>query len=357
MRTRARSLIVLILATALAPAAARPCTTFCLKTKDGGVFYGRNFDFPTGFGQIQVNPRGLKKTSLANPPEKPLTWVSKYGSISFNQNGREFPYGGMNEAGLVIEQMWNNNGTYPESDSRSGLGELQWIQYQLDMSASVADVLASDRLVRISNTSLAPLHFLIADAWGDAATLEYVGGKTVVHAGKDLPYPVLANNSYDVSLDFTSHGETGDPKAFDDATRESSGRFARAAAMVEADKGGSEGAIDRTFAILAAVTGTNTQWSIVYDLGKRTIIYKTRNNKNLRRVQMDRFDFSCSRNWLCVDIEDSVRSSADFKLYTDEGNAKLIDNVWESVEFLKGVPMEVRAAFVGYPATVRCAED
>ena len=61
MRTRARSLIVLILATALAPAAARPCTTFCLKTKDGGVFYGRNFDFPTGFGQIQVNPQGLKK--------------------------------------------------------------------------------------------------------------------------------------------------------------------------------------------------------------------------------------------------------------------------------------------------------
>jgi penicillin V acylase-like amidase (Ntn superfamily) len=357
MRTRVHSLIVLILAATLAPAAARPCTTFCLKTKDGGVFYGRNFDFPTGLGQVHINPRGLKKTSLVNPPEKPLTWVSKYGSISFNQNGREFPYGGMNEAGLVIEQMWNNDGTYPASDSRSGLGELQWIQYQLDMSASVADVLASDRLVRISNTSLAPLHFLIADARGHAATLEYVDGKTVVHAGKDLPYPVLANNSYDVSLDFRSSRETGDPKAFDDATRESSGRFARAAAMIEADKGASEGAIDRAFAILAAVTGTNTQWSIVYDLGKRTIIYKTRNNKNLRRVEMDRFDFSCSQNWLCVDIEDNVRGSADFKPYTDEGNAKLIDNVWDSAEFLKGIPAKIRAAFAGYPATVRCAKD
>jgi len=357
MRTRVHSLIILILAATLAPAAARPCTTFCLKTKDGGVFYGRNFDFPTGPGRVHINPRGLKKTSLVNPPEKPLTWVSKYGSISFNQNGREFPYGGMNEAGLVIEQMWNNNGTYPASDSRSGLGELQWIQYQLDMSASVAGVLSSDRLVRISNTSLAPLHFLIADARGHAATLEYVDGKTVVHAGKDLPYPVLANNSYDVSLDFRSSRETGDPKAFDDATRESSGQFARAAAMVEADEGVSEGAIDRAFAILAAVTGTNTQWSIVYDLGKRTIIYKTRNNKNLRRVEMDRFDFSCSQNWLCVDIEDNVRGSADFKPYTDEGNAKLIDNVWDSVEFLKGIPAKIREAFAGYPATVRCAKD
>ena len=67
MRKRIHSLVVLILAATLAPAAARPCTTFCLKVKDGGVFYGRNFDFPTGFGKIHVNPRGLKKTSLVNP--------------------------------------------------------------------------------------------------------------------------------------------------------------------------------------------------------------------------------------------------------------------------------------------------
>lgn len=357
MRSRTQAIIVLILATTLAPAVARPCTTFRLKTKDGGMFYGRNFDFPTGVGQVHVNPRGLRKTSLANPPEKPLTWVSKFGSISFNQNGREFPYGGMNEAGLVIEQMWNNDGTYPATDGRSGLEELQWIQYQLDMSASVADVLASDRLVRISNTSLAPLHFLIADAQGNAATLEYVDGKTVIHSGKDLPYPVLANNAYDISLDFKSSRETGDPKVFDDATRESSGRFAQAATMVEADNGSSEGAIDRAFAILAAVKRINTQWSIVYDLKNKTITYKTRANGNLRRVRMDGFDFTCSPNGLCVDIENDVRGKADFKPYTQEGNAKLLDNAWDSVEFLKGIPAKVRAAFATYAATVRCAKD
>ncbi len=356
MKPRVRALIGATLALALIPAAARPCTTFCLKTKSG-VFYGRNFDFPTGFGQVHINPRGLQKTSLANPQEKPMTWVSKYGSISFNQNGREFPYGGMNEAGLVIEQMWNNDGTYPPPDSRFGLEELQWIQYQLDVSSSVADVLASDRIARISNTSLAPLHFLIADAEGHAATLEYVDGRTVIHTGKDLPYPVLANNSYDISLSFKSNPKPEDPKAFSDATRESSGRFVQAATGVEADKGADEGAVDRAFEILAAVTRGGTQWSIVYDLKGRTITYKTRANKSLRRIGMKDFDFACTPAWLCVDIEDNVRGRADFRPYTPEGNAKLIDNAWDSVEFLKGIPAKVRAAFAAYAATVRCAKD
>jgi choloylglycine hydrolase len=32
---------------------------------------------------------------------KTISWISKYGSITFNQYGREFPTGGMNEKGLV----------------------------------------------------------------------------------------------------------------------------------------------------------------------------------------------------------------------------------------------------------------
>ncbi|MFP4472205.1 MAG: linear amide C-N hydrolase, partial [Bacteroidales bacterium] len=124
------------------------CTTFCLQDDSGHIVFGRNFDFPSGLGHVVVNHRNLQKTAFIRPPEKPITWVSKLGSISFNQNGREFPYGGMNEAGLVIEQMWLQETKYPAHDHRYGLSELQWIQYQLDNAATVQEVIDSDTLLR-----------------------------------------------------------------------------------------------------------------------------------------------------------------------------------------------------------------
>ena len=134
------------------------CTTFSFSDKKGNIVFGRNFDFPVGVGHIEINKRNLRKTAFIRAPEKPLEWISKYGSITFNQIGKEFPYGGMNEAGLVIEQMWLQETAYPQLDERYSLSELQWIQYQLDNSKSVKDVINSDNLVRISFTSVSPLH-------------------------------------------------------------------------------------------------------------------------------------------------------------------------------------------------------
>jgi penicillin V acylase-like amidase (Ntn superfamily) len=357
VKLKIRVLIGLALAAVLWPGNLCPCTTFCLKAKDGTILYGRNFDFPCGFGQVQVNQRNVRKTSLANPSEKPLTWVSRYGSLTFNQNGREFPYGGMNERGLVIEQMWLDAATYPQPDERFGLEELQWIQYQLDTAATVADVIDSDHIVRISNTSVAPLHFLVADAQGHVAAVEYLDGRMVVHKGQDLPYPVLANDTYQASLDYLAGLKARRSKPSPERRGLSLNRFAAAASMLERYDGNASQAVDYAFAILREVAQNGTQWSIVYDLKNKTIAYKTRANGDLRRVELGRFDYSCSPTRLCADIEADVKSPSEFEAYTDEGNAKLIDRVWDSVEFLKSIPAEIRAAFAGYPARVACARD
>ncbi len=132
------------------------CTTFSFTAKDETVVFGRNFDFPVGIGHIEINKRNLRKKSFVQPPEKTFEWVSKYGSITFNQAGKEFPYGGINEAGLVIELMWHREAVYPEKDNRYGLSELQWIQYQLDNSETVKEVIRSDAYERNSAASLSP---------------------------------------------------------------------------------------------------------------------------------------------------------------------------------------------------------
>lgn len=342
MRSKMKFFLLLFLLIGFLPLDLGSCTTFCFKDKEGNIFFGRNFDFPVGFGTVQINQKGLQKTSLIAAPEKPFTWISKYGSISFNQNGREFPYGGINEAGLVVEQMMLNDTKYPALDNRYGLAELQWIQYQLDVAATVEDVLKSDSIVRVSTSSQAPLHFSVADVKGNFAVIEYLDGKMSVHTGKDAVHHVLANDTYEASL---KHKAQNDNKS----------RFVRAANLIETyDKNKGNG-VDYAFEILQNVAqGEWTRWSIVYDLKKRTIYYKTGVNKNIRQIKLDNFDFSCSPKRLFIDIDESTNNISDFKLFNYEDNFKLIDKVWNNVEFLSKIPNEVKLLYAKYPDEIKC---
>lgn len=355
MRPARTMLTCLVVLSGFFPLGTEACTTFCLK--DGNaVIFGRSFDFAAGEGQIHVNQRGVRKTALIAPPETPLIWTSVYGSISFNQHGREFPYGGTNEAGLVIEQMMHEDqaGGYPALDGRHGLEELQWIQYQLDMSATVAQVIGSDAAVRISQASLAPLHFLVSDAHGDIAAIEYVDGRMVVHTGEDLRCAALANTTYDLSLEHKAKLDAAGSDSSPPRTSSSLDRFATAAAMAEAYDRGTGSPVDYAFSILDCVSTGATQWNIVYDPRDQTIHYRTRGNRAIRRLAMNTFDFACPSPRLCVDIEKNARGCADFETYSYEGNLKLIETVWNSVEFLKPLPQDVRIAWATYPDAVKC---
>ena len=73
------------------------CTTFCIN-KNGQIVFGRNYDWVTGAGIVNTNQRGLFKTSMKMGNEGTASWISKYGSITFNQYGKEFPTGEIGRA-------------------------------------------------------------------------------------------------------------------------------------------------------------------------------------------------------------------------------------------------------------------
>ena len=98
-----KTLLIILSGFLLSP--AYPCTTFFIQ-RNGQMVFGRNYDWITGNGMICTNHRGLYKTSFPNSDGKTISWQSLYGSITFNQYGKEFPTGGMNEKGLVVELMW-----------------------------------------------------------------------------------------------------------------------------------------------------------------------------------------------------------------------------------------------------------
>lgn len=331
------------------------CTTFFFE-KNGKYYVGRNFDFMTGYGHISLNKQGLTKSALVEAPENIMRWTSKYGSITFNQQGKELPYGGMNEAGLVVEMMWLDEAIYPEIDKRYGLTELQWIQYQLDNSANVNEVLASDNLVRVSFQSKAKVHFLVADKSGNVAIIEYLDGKTVVRKNNQIPYKALANDTYAKSLAYLETFEDFETNNNQTWTSNSLDRFARAAKRMQ--NYNNENPTDYAFETLELIDqNQTTQWSIVYDINNQKIRFRTFNNNEIRYLNMSDFDFSCRTKNFYADIDKNMENEKlVFEPYSYDRNRELIENVCNSVPFMQNFPKEARDYLAAYPEMATCAE-
>lgn len=350
--------LLTILISLLSYLGSAACTTFCIKNQNTLVL-GKNFDFYTGAGQVIINKRDSRKSAYPLPPEKPFAWTARYGSLTFNQMGKEFPYGGINEKGLVVEQMWLGETSYPEMDERYGLLELQWIQYQLDNAATVAEVLASDSLVRISRITTAPLHFLVCDAQGNMATIEFLEGKMVYHTNDSLPVCALANSPYAESAAYvnTNAGlEENEPYSF---TNSSLDRFAQAAAGVQDYSG--QDPVAYGFDILETVKqGDFTRWSIVYDIKNSQVHYKTLDNAAMRSLKLADFDFSCGSPALYIDIEaDLANGAADFQVYSQQKNREIITRTFGALsnvpEFANFIPQEAEIEFMArFPESVHC---
>jgi penicillin V acylase-like amidase (Ntn superfamily) len=337
------------------PFRALPCTTFCfLDGKDW--IYGRNYDWDTGNCLITVNKRGVAKTAYNKT--NPAKWVSKYGSITFNQYGREFPLGGMNETGLVIECMWLQQTQYPQSDSRAELNELQWIQYQLDNCASVDDIIASDKIIRIPSKDMALLHFLVCDSKGQAAVIEFLGGKMAVYRnGKNLPASALANNTYAQSIRRLKSATRDKQSGAFDTLGTFSDRFLRAVQGIREWENTAHGsAINHAFEILKKVTVRRTMFSIVYDVKNRYIYFKTKGNPKIRFFNFNGFQFDCHTPVKILDISSSGKGdvTASFSNYTFEANIDLIRKTYSETRFTQNVPEDKIRQVAHYPETLTC---
>jgi penicillin V acylase-like amidase (Ntn superfamily) len=336
--------------------AARACTTFTLRTPRG-VFFGKNYDFVIGDGMLVTNKRGVAKSAALDVAgDTPARWVSRYGSLTFNQFGREFPSGGMNEAGLVIELMWLDGTTYPERDDRPAVGVLGWIQHMLDTCSTTREVIDRAGLVRVAGG--VPLHYLVADASGAAATVEFLGGKLVAHAGGTLPVPVLTNDTYASSMaHLGKHRGFGGPDPVP-AGPASLDRFCRASAKVRAFEAGESGSpVDYAFEILGDVAqGRFTRWSIVYDVASRVVYFRTLERAEIRKVPLAAFDLSCATPVKVYDLAGSGSGdvSAKFVDYTREANRGLMGRSFGGVEFLKGTPPAQLDALARFPEALVC---
>jgi penicillin V acylase-like amidase (Ntn superfamily) len=305
---------------------ASPCTTFVSDGPEGPLF-ARNYDFEFGEALVVVNPRGLARVSatadLSSPA--PARWTSRFGSVTFNQFGVGFPTGGINERGLVVELMWLDGTKYPAADARPTVTTLEFIQYLLDRSATLDEAMEAARAVRIAGRT--PLHFLVSDAAGRTATVEFLDGQLVVHRDAALPVRALANDRYDRSL---AALQSSRPDAGD---RSSLARFVRAA-----DRAPSVKSAAQAFEVLDSVAQPGaTHWQIVYQMAPRTIQWRTSANGAMRTLRLDALSFDC-RDGVRLVNADAGRGDmrGAFAAYTRAADEAQLHTAYRKVSFFRG---------------------
>lgn len=369
MKDKRNEVLIFFLVVLLAAASpAFPCTSFILKNNQS-ILLGHNLDWHIGTGLLIVNKKNVRKTALIESLGKPVQWISRYGSITFNQVGGGFPYGGMNETGLVVEQMTSDLTRYPAKDSRHPVSACQWIQYQLDNCSTIEEVMATDRMIRIKDQT-SKFHFLICDSRGEGAVIEFIDGKMHVVSGEEFKVPVLANSPYDQSVS-ACHNQINK-----DYNR-SLYNFCTAARMIDNHSDSKvKDKINYSFEILKEVSqGNFTKWSIVYDIENLKIHFKVYESPKLTKTQilyteerdavkskivdLSQVDFSCTKPSLALDLEMEKQGQINryFEEYSTALNKKYIEKAFDYFWSL-GVPIQLTDKeldeLAKYPESFNC---
>jgi penicillin V acylase-like amidase (Ntn superfamily) len=273
------------------------CSTFKLQ-KGGELLYGHNLNQP-GMdvpGLIFVNKRGLFKLGrsagemLAADRSDPstLSWISRYGSVTFSTFGRDMPDGGINEAGLYIWEM-STETEYPADEALPRLLQMNWMQYVLDNFSTLDEAIESARRIRIEGWGW---HYFLGDGEGRCAAVEFLKGRVVVHRGDDMPVPGLFNAPYgqevEVARYFRNFGGLYEPVLDDPKIP----RFVKTALMIK-DYDPSRDAAAYGLQMLKNLKVNDIpDWSVLIDVRRKEVYFRTALNPEVKRFSPDSFDFS-----------------------------------------------------------------
>lgn len=292
---------------------AEACTVF-ESPFPGDTRYAHNVDwyneFPDVRGVLVLNPANLQKHGeLFGAPIPAAQWTSKYRSLSFSIAGAEFPVSGFNEKGLSMAILELHDSVYPPAtDPRPALGVSQFVQYNLDRSVTLDDVIASDKVLR-PYSSLIHMHYFVCEASAKCAVLQYVDGVLKVYRDQSLPYKILTNSLYPEMAKAADACLKDDNAPFncgEDDTSEA--RFTVAANTLRAmDPHGDFD--DQIWKALTYVTswmsrtGTRTRYQMVFDPAARSVeVRKYKNTWQVGTLKVNFDEADCAKPRKVIEI-------------------------------------------------------
>jgi choloylglycine hydrolase len=161
-----------------------------MKTNRQGTFVGRTLEWwgpvPT---RLVVIPRGFKDHDIGDHSN----WTVKYGTVAIEDDDKYCYSGeGINEKGLTAHLLTQGDSAMPALvPHKPTVNAMSWVKYVLATCADVDEVVAGLRNYQIGPMEgmylgkkiTNPCHFAVNDARGDAAIIEFNGGKLDVFHG------------------------------------------------------------------------------------------------------------------------------------------------------------------------------
>lgn len=286
------------------------CTRAVYLGPENMVVTGRTMDWRE---DIQTNlylfPRGMERAGADKG--NTLHWKSKYGSVI----AAGYDIGtsdGMNEKGLVANLLYLAESDYIRSgDTRPVLGISVWTQYVLDNFATVEEAVAElkKETFRIDapdmpNGAKSTMHLSISDATGNSAIFEYIGGKLVIHEGRECQ--VMTNSPvYSKQMTLDDYWQQIGGLVMLPGTNRASDRFVRASFYINAIPQTSDPhrAVAGVFSVMRNVSVplgisvegqpniSSTRWRSVSDQKNKVYYFETTLTPNVFWVNLNKMDF------------------------------------------------------------------
>lgn len=312
--------------------ASLACTRVVYLGDNDDVITARSMDWKLDVAtNLYVLPRGIARTGEAGPNS--LKWTAKYGSVvatGYDVSTTD----GMNEKGLAAELLWLVESQYPPygQDSKPGLTIAAWAQYVLDNFATVAEAVAAlekEPFTIVTDNvpgeqRLATLHLAISDATGDSAIVEYVGGKQIIHHGRQ--YQVMTNSPiFDEQLALNEYWKQIGGTVWLPGTNRSADRFARASFYINAIPKSEDPAIAlaSVFSVIRNVSVpfgittpgepniSSTRWRTVADHKRMLYFFESALTPNTFWVDLKKLDFSRNASVRRLDLGKDQRNTFD----------------------------------------------
>ncbi|KRG49270.1 choloylglycine hydrolase [Stenotrophomonas panacihumi] len=299
-------------AAALAAPRADACTRAVYLGDNGDVITARSMDWKNDVASnLWIFPRGMQRSGEGGPNTP--KWTSKYGSI-ITSGYDVSTTDGVNEAGLSAQLLWLVESQYPAfRKDKPALSIALWAQYVLDQYATVAEAVAALEkepfFIVTDNVPgeerLTTLHLSMSDATGDSAIVEYIGGKQVIHHGRQ--YQVMTNSPiFNEQLALNAYWKAIGGTTMLPGTNRSADRFARASFYINAIPKSEDPviALASVFSVIRNASvpyGLNTEeepnisstrWRTVVDHKRKLYFFESALTPNTFWVDLKRVDFS-----------------------------------------------------------------